>query len=177
MAVRRRLLASVWLACVSAACTPRPPQQPAQPPAAPPAAAVSGLNVTLMWDAPVDLDLYLTDPTSETVYFANNPSRTGARLLHDARCRHVVGAAEGPFFEQAQVEDPRSGRYRIGVDFIDACGAQDAAVSFRVVVDYAGTRRETTGIVRLEEFQAIVLEFELSRLRSGGSLTLEEVER
>jgi len=165
------------VAC-SSARPPQPPERPPEPPpAAPLAAAVPGLNVMLTWDAPVDLDLYLTDPSSETVYFANNPSRTGARLVHDARCRHVVGTAEGPFLEQAQLEDPRPGRYRIGVDFIDACGAPTKAVTFRVVVDYAGARHETTGTARLEEFQAIVLEFELDRRHNNGSLTVEETDQ
>jgi hypothetical protein len=45
-------------------------------------------------------------------------------------------------------------------------------VSFRVVMDYGGVRREATGTIRLEEFQPIVVEFELRRTGSDETLTL-----
>jgi hypothetical protein len=126
--------------------------------------------VALAWSVPVDLDLYLTDPTWETVYFANNPSRTGARLLRDTRCRDV-GSGEGGFVELAGMTAPLPGRYRVGVDFIDACHASHAPVSFRVAIECNGVHRETTGTIRLEEFQPIVVEFEL-RSDADGALRL-----
>jgi hypothetical protein len=132
------------------------------------------LQVALVWSAPVDLDLYLTDPTWETVYFANNPSRTGARLLRDTRCGDVA-ASESVFVELAGMTEPLPGRYRVGVDFIDACNAAHAPVSFRVVADYGGVRRESVGTIRLEEFQPIVIEFELRRTGHNGILTLVPV--
>jgi hypothetical protein len=68
------------------------------------------------------------------------------------------------------------GRYRIGVDCIDACKAKPEPASFRVVVELAGARREATGTIRLEEFQPIVLEFELRRVNGDGSLVLSQEE-
>lgn len=127
----------------------------------------------LTWDTPVDLDLYLTDPSSETVYFANTPTRTGARLVRDARCADLA-TATAPFVEVANMPEPMPGRYRVGVDFIDACSAQHVPVSFRVVADLAGTRQEATGTIRLEQFQPIVVEFDLRRLNSDGALTLSQ---
>ena len=127
--------------------------------------------MVLVWSAPVDLDLYLTDPTWETVYFANNPSRTGARLLRDMRCGDVA-ASDGLFVELAGMTEPLPGRYRVGVDFIDACHAAHAPVRFRVVADYGGVRSERVGTIRLEEFQPIVVEFELRPTGPGGTLTL-----
>jgi hypothetical protein len=127
--------------------------------------------VALVWSAPVDLDLYLTDPTWETVYFANNPSRAGARLLRDTRCRDLA-PSESAFMELAAVTEPTPGAYRVGVDFIDACKGKPDPVGFRVVAEYGGVRRETTGTVRLAEFQPIVVEFELRRTGPGGPLTL-----
>ena len=127
--------------------------------------------MALAWSAPVDLDLYLTDPTWETVYFANTTSRTGARLLRDVRCRDVVGS-ESTFTELAGMTDPLPGHYRVGVDFIDACQASHDPVSFRVAATYGDVRRETTGMIRLEEFAPIVVEFELRRTGPEGALTL-----
>jgi len=157
---------------VGACAAHKPLAAPASPPAASLPAA-TGLQVALVWSAPVDLDLYLTDPTWETVYFANNPSRTGARLLRDARCSDVAASPAG-FVELAGMTEPLPGHYRVGVDFIDACKAPHDPVSFRVVADYGGMRRETVGTIRLEEFQPIVVEFELRPTVPGGSLSLTQ---
>jgi hypothetical protein len=167
--VRRTLC---LLGTLAACAAPRPPATSVPP--APSLPATTGLQVALVWSAPVDLDLYLTDPTWETVYFANNPSRTGARLLRDARCGDVA-ASEPVFVEVAGMTAPLPGRYRIGVDFIDACKAPHEPVSFRVVADYGGVRRETVGTIRLEEFQPIVVEFELQRTGPDAPLTLVPV--
>ncbi|MGE3464932.1 MAG: hypothetical protein AB7I04_23750, partial [Pseudomonadales bacterium] len=51
-----------------------------------PVAAPDGLVVRLMFDEHVDLDLYVTDPLLETVYFARHDSRTGGRIVSDVRC-------------------------------------------------------------------------------------------
>jgi hypothetical protein len=171
MRKRWRVLAGIVTLWV-AACARRPPLR-STPPPAPQVALPGGLTVLLTWSTPVDLDLYLTDPSSETAYFANTPTRTGARLVRDARCRDIVGTA-GPFVEVAQMAEPRPGRYRVGVDFIDACAAKPEPVSFRVVTEFGGMRREVTGTIRLEEFQPIVVEFTLQRLNSDGGLTLSQ---
>jgi hypothetical protein len=134
-----------------------------------------GLHVVLTWSAPVDLDLYLTDPTGETTYFANNPSSRGARLLRDARCGDITGNA-APFIELVQALEPMPGRYRVGVDLIDACKATLAPVTFRVVVELGGSRRETIGTIQLAEFQPIVVEFTVQRVNGDGSLVLSQEE-
>jgi len=160
----------VTLAISLAGCTSRPLAPApalAQVPSLPP---FSGLRVALLWAAPVDLDLYLTDPTWETVYFANNPSRNGAQLFRDTRCRDVT-ADGSALVELAGMTAPLPGRYRVGVDFIDACNAAHDPVSFRIVVDHENQRREVTGTIQLEEFQPIVVEFEL-RTDTDGTLTL-----
>ena len=133
--------------------------------------AAAGLHVLLTWSAPVDLDLYLTDPTSETVYFANNPSHSGARLVRDTRCGDVQ-AEDGAFMELAYVPEPRAGRYRAGVDFIERCSAAAQPVSYRVVAELGGARRETTGVIELEKFQPIALEFDIRRDGPDGPLAL-----
>ena len=100
----RRQSVLAGAACILAACARRP----AIPTDAPSLAPVPGLNVLLTWNAPVDLDLYLTDPTAEAVYFANNPSRTSARLVRDTRCRDIA-ATDPPFVEAANMPQPLPG--------------------------------------------------------------------
>ncbi len=156
--------AAVLLVSTLAACAPRQPA-PIEPPPAP-VSSPDGLHVWLTWAAPVDLDLYLTDPTWESLYFSNNPTRSGARLERDARCPATPASA--PALEHARIAEPAAGPYRVGVDFIDACGTALEAVPFRVAVDLNGARREATGVVKREQFQVVVLEFELQRDARGA---------
>ncbi|HSQ01594.1 MAG TPA: hypothetical protein VL049_30590 [Candidatus Dormibacteraeota bacterium] len=126
-------------------------------PAPPPPVGDQGLRVTLVWSAPVDLDLYLTDPAAETLYFANNPTRAGARLTTDVRCPQL--AAGAPPREEAVAATPAAGGWRVGVDFIDACGSGLDAVPFRIAIDVGGRRREAEGVARAGRFTVVVVEF------------------
>ncbi|HSD09547.1 MAG TPA: hypothetical protein VLF14_01070 [Candidatus Binatia bacterium] len=142
-------------------CAGKPPAHP--PPRAPTSAAASGVHVLLLWSAPVDLDLYVTDPSLETVYFANPVSQTGGRLERDVACGTVDGGEEGqPQVEEVRWDSPSRGRYRVGVDFVDACGRETDEAEFRVVTEVSGERRERSGTVRKARFQPIVVEFDVS---------------
>lgn len=127
-----------------------------EPPAVP-AVGGGGLVVTLAWDAPVDLDLYVTEPGLETVYFANRKSAHGGVLERDARCadapagRRAAGATE-PRLEAIRWPAPPAGQYRVAVDFIETCGDRRiVVVSYRVVVDVDGRRQERVGRAHVSE--------------------------
>jgi hypothetical protein len=166
----RPVLIVLWTALALPACASRSPA-PSAPPAAPPVVAGHGLAVSLLWNVPVDLDLYLTDSTWETLYFANNPTRGGAKLERDARCNTLPPAP--PFVERARVEEPPAGSYRVGVHFIDACGAGPDSAAFRLVVDFEGKRLERVGTIARDEFRVIALEFELRDAGSGRELLVD----
>jgi uncharacterized protein YfaP (DUF2135 family) len=138
-----------------------------QLPPAPATAAAPGVRVLLLWSAPVDLDLYVTDPSLETVYFGNPVSQTGGRLERDVTCETVEGGANGqPLVEEVGWDPPTGGRYRVGVDFIDACGSKTEEAEFRLVTEVWGDRREHTGTVRKARFQPVVIEFDVSQKSS-----------
>jgi hypothetical protein len=158
----RAATAAAALALCAGCAAARPPL----PPPAPPPRSADPLTVTLLWSAPVDLDLYVTDPASVTLYFANNPTATGM-LLADARCADVAGAAGGAR-EVAGFTEPPPGTYRIGVDFIDTCGRPPAPVAFRVVADVAGRRHEVVGTIGPEQFEPVVLEVEMPARPGAG---------
>jgi hypothetical protein len=140
-----------------AGCAPTHPVLP-PPPTAPLAAQHgAGVQVSLVWSVPVDLDLYVTDPSLETVYFANPRSQTGGRLQKDVTC----DAGEATRVEQAGWDQPPPGRYRVGVDFIGACKSEIDEAEFRVVVDVGGRLREKTGRLAKERFEPVVLEFDV----------------
>jgi len=149
--MRVRLLAAL----LATACGRR---MLALPPAASPDPAGAGVTVTLRWDAPVDLDLYVTDPVLETVYYANPRSASGGVLEADARCaRRAPGTQE----ERVRWTKPPSGRYRVGVDFPETCGARVDDAAWAMTVDVDGRRQETTGRARLAERRPAVLEFDV----------------
>jgi uncharacterized protein YfaP (DUF2135 family) len=143
-------------------CAAKPPVQ--RLPSALPTAAAPGVRVSLLWSAPVDLDLYVTDPSLETVYFGNPVSGTGGRLERDVTCGTLEGGAKGQSLVEAVGWDsPTRGRYRVGVDFIDACGSKIEEAEFRVVTEVWGNRREQTATVRRAHFQSVVIEFDVSQ--------------
>jgi uncharacterized protein YfaP (DUF2135 family) len=156
-------LGSLLVAALVASCASRDTGAVPPPPAAD---AAPGLRVGLTWSAPVDLDLYLTDPTWETAYFANSLTRSGARLEEDARCASL--RPDAARVEIARVPEPAPGPYRVGVDFLDRCGTKTESVAYRITVDLDGMRREATGTVKFERFVVKALEFELRRSAEGA---------
>lgn len=113
------------------------------------------LVVQLAFDASADLDLYVTDPLQETVYFANTPSRSGGFLDRDRTCKNAAPRIETIVFER-----PPPGRYRIGVEYPQPCGAEVAA-PFAVRARHGEQRVERSGALPPRRFDPIVLELEI----------------
>ena len=109
----------------------------------------------LAFDASADLDLYVTDPLQETVYFANTPSRSGGALDRDRTCQDSAPRIETIVFER-----PPPGRYRIGVENAEPCGAASSA-PFAVRATRGEQRSESSGALPARRFEPIVLELEI----------------
>ncbi|HUL98355.1 MAG TPA: hypothetical protein VLU24_02755, partial [Mycobacterium sp.] len=62
--------------------------------------------------------------------------------------------------------------YRIGVDYLEGCTGPTDPQSFRLVVEYGGSRHEQIGVVQHHEFNPIMLEFDLVPSGTNGPLTL-----
>ncbi|MBW2314801.1 MAG: hypothetical protein JRH10_11470 [Deltaproteobacteria bacterium] len=146
-----------FVACAGAGADSVPTPEAVEPAqrwlreAEPPAGAIV---VRLAFDAGADLDLYVTGPLEETVYFGNTPSKIGGRLEADVRCD-----APAPRIETVVFPTARPGRYRVGVDHPESCGRRRSAAPFAVELrSTAGERRET-GAARPGEFEAIVFEW------------------
>ncbi len=121
------------------------------------AEATAGLRVRLAFGARADLDLYVSDPLAETVYFGNTPSVSGGRLAADLRC-----VDPDPRVEEVRFESPPTGRYRVGVDYSEACdGGGDAPEPFVLEVVRDGRRELHRGEAPPDYFSAVVLEFEI----------------
>jgi len=131
--------------------------------AEPPSASLAnGLLVRLAFDDAGDLDLFVTDPLQESVYFANSPIRSGGRLIQDRRCTDA-----SPRVEAVHFDAPAPGRYRVGVDFHRRCedsglsGKEESQGLYIVRVDEGGRVLERTGMVTPGHFEVIVLEFDV----------------
>lgn len=153
-------LVAVLLAAIASGCaTPRGvSSQPlvAQLQAAVIEAPAGALVVQLAFDASADLDLYVTDPLQETVYFANTPSRSGGSLDRDRTCKDAAPRVETIVFER-----PLPGRYRIGVENAEPCDARTASAPFAVRASRGEQRFERSGAVPVRRFEPIVLELEI----------------
>jgi len=112
--------------------------------------------VRLAFDAGADLDLYVTGPDLETVYFANTPSKLGGELEQDFRC----DTPPGPRVEVVRFHDARPGRYRVGVDYPEHCAPPASPAPYTLEVRVDGRSERGTGLSSLGEFEPVVLEFE-----------------
>lgn len=122
----------------------------------------SGLLVQLAFGAEADLDLYVTDPLLETVYFANKNGKSGGKISEDRRCD-----SESIRVEEVRFEAPLNGDYRIGIDYPNRCddaGAtgfeQRAAYTLSVLHD--GKRQTVTGTVGYRFFEVAALDFTIA---------------
>lgn len=99
------------------------------------------IQVTLAWNTGADLDLYVTDPAGETLYY-NEQARevaSGGRFDHDARgdCRLEQ---EHTRIENAFWPGPRvpSGEYKVAVHYWGPCG-RNARTTATVSLAVGGT--------------------------------------
>jgi len=109
--------------------------------------------VRLAFGSEADLDLHVTDPLQETVYFANASSASGGRLARDVGCRDSA-----PRVEEVRFAEPPPGPYRVGVDFFLRCRRVTAPVPFVLEVWADGVRHVRRGTVAFGEFDSRVLE-------------------
>lgn len=153
---RRRtlLLGGVLLLTALLACATRPRPLPEM--AHQPRVNENDVRVRLHFGAEADLDLHVTAPDLETVYFGNNPSKSGGSLEEDLRCN-----ATTPRIEVITIPDARPGRYRIGVDFVESCVAVSGPVPYEIEVDARGFHVKERGEVARGRFRSIALEFDI----------------
>jgi hypothetical protein len=115
-----------------------------------------GVRIRLLFREDADLDLHVTDPLQETVYFANSPSVSGGTLVADVRCD-----SEGARLEEVSWEAPPPGRYRVGVDYPIRCTGSGAPAPFILEIWADGIRHERRGALSFGRFEPIVYEFEV----------------
>jgi len=99
------------------------------PPA--PALGTGDVQITLTWDAAVDLDLRVTDPAGETIHYFNAVSASGGRMdVGSVTCDGVANPVENVFWPYGSAP---AGSYSVYVHYTQDCGINDP-VNYTVTV-------------------------------------------
>jgi hypothetical protein len=107
------------------------------------------VQVTLTWQADVDLDLYVTDPNGDTVYYGNDRVPSGGELDRDNMC---VGFEWGrPENVYWPVAGAPSGTYVVKVDYYGSCGDGSPSVAWTVRTIVGGRAQTFTGTIGASE--------------------------
>ncbi len=123
------------------------------------------LLVTIQWNSRVDLDLFLTGPAGETIYFGNRKARAGYMMREESDCK-TIGSSSNPYHETAFIPVARVGRYRVSVDYILSCGSDLTEVDATVFLFNDQTQAELgseTFIVKRQELKTVAWEFEVKK--------------
>lgn len=116
------------------------------------------VQATLIWSSTNDLDLQVTDPLGETIYYGQSASSSGGRLDVDANanCRELTSQpVENIFWPAGKAPQ---GVYILSVNFFRQCEAV-ASTPFIVRVLVDGQVQEFSGIVTVEKETVEVYRF------------------
>jgi cytochrome c oxidase cbb3-type subunit 3 len=124
------------------------------------------LVVQLAHSADVDLDLYVTDPLLETVYFANKTGKSGGTISADSRCDTALPEDRQLHIEEVRFSAPLSGHYRVGVDYPNRCDANGATgfedrAAYSLSVLHLGERQNVQGSVGYRFYELAAFDFEI----------------
>jgi hypothetical protein len=117
------------------------------------AVGTGDVQVTLTWQADVDVDLYVTDPTGSTVYYGNRSVASGGELDRDNMCGDFAwGRPENVFWPPGRAP---SGTYEVKVRYYGSCGEGDPVVNWTVRTVVAGRANSFTGTLANREEQVV----------------------
>ena len=102
------------------------------------------LQVSLNWDAPVDLDLHLETPNGEDIYYGNDVGTSGGTLDLDSNAGCSLDRVDNENITWDADDAPASGPYTVRVDLWSACEV-DQPIPFVVTVNNRGTVSTFTG--------------------------------
>ena len=121
------------------------------------------LEIELRFSEAADLDLFVTDPSQEAVYFGNNPSLAGGHLDRDQGCRDQPEERrrdDAPRVERVLFPTPRPGRYRVGVSYDRSCQFRRERVGYRIDVRSEALSWTSAGELSPGQFEPRALEFD-----------------
>ncbi len=127
--------------------------------------AVDGdpLRLELIWNEAVDLDLFVTGPAGETIYYGNKQSKNGNKVVEESNCKSLV--AQPKFLREVVIiPSAQRGKYRVSVDFIFHCGTglEKADAELILFNDLTSDQLSDQKIVVRRQFlNTVAMEFEV----------------
>jgi hypothetical protein len=94
------------------------------------------LEIALSWSAPADLDLHVTDPYGETVYYYHPRTVAGGVLMQDVQCG--VGATGQESIQYAD-GTAAAGPYRVDIHYFRSCGAGQIQWNLLITSDHGSS--------------------------------------
>jgi len=106
------------------------------------------VQVTLIWSSYNDLDLYVTDPAGETIYYNHPEAASGGKLDVDANrgCFSYITSSPVENIFWATGSAPR-GSYTVRVNYYQHCSTAPLADSYIVRLLVDGNVQEFSGTV------------------------------
>jgi hypothetical protein len=91
------------------------------------------IAIELNWEGSADLDLHVTDPYGETLYYFRPRNHAGGEYLEDRECHNNSGQSERVAYESGTAA---SGLYQISIHYFRPCGnARDVRWNISVTAD------------------------------------------
>jgi len=89
------------------------------------------VQITIAWQGPSDVDLHVTDPGGEEVYYGHRASASGGQLDHDA---NAACNGEAPTVENVYWTTAPRGTFQARIHAYDMCGAPQMPVTLSISV-------------------------------------------
>ncbi|NOY93454.1 MAG: DUF2135 domain-containing protein [Deltaproteobacteria bacterium] len=97
------------------------------------------IQITMYWNTGADLDLYVTDPSGETISYSHTESASGGRLDHDARgqcnASQQNNTIENVFWSNP---NPPSGSYQVEVHYWGECNTNAGPTTATLSISVGG---------------------------------------
>lgn len=103
------------------------------------------LRVTLSWDTPTDVDLYVVNPDGQEIYYGNRSDSLGGQLDLDSNAGCSI---DGTNQENIHWPKGKNGEYVVRVNYWSACGDSESGglpANWRVTVSGCGVEMSKTG--------------------------------
>lgn len=102
--------------------------------------STGNVQITLAWNSGADIDLYVTDPNNETIYYGHTASNSGGSLDHDGRGDCVQNTGGNPTVENIFWNgQPPRGNYRVEIHNYSACNRATGATQTTLSIAVGGS--------------------------------------
>jgi hypothetical protein len=107
------------------------------------------IQIELTWDGNADLDLHVSDPYGETLYYFHPSSQSGGRFEDDRECYNNNGQPERIIYNDGSAA---AGAYQISIHYFRPCG-EAADVHWNLSVTADNRSQNYSGTIKPGEYQ------------------------